>query len=57
MLVTADTRVISVVIYDLNESGDLGPISVLGIMLLFVSFAVVGLANRFRTAAPSRLVG
>jgi iron(III) transport system permease protein len=57
MLFTANTRVISVVIYDLNESGDLGPISVLGITLLLVSFAVVGLANRFRAAAPRRLVG
>ncbi len=57
MLFTANTKVISVVIYDLNESGDLGPISVLGITLLLVSFAVVGLANRFRAAAPRRLVG
>ena len=31
MLFTAHTKVISVVIYDLNESGDLGAISVLGI--------------------------
>mgnify|MGYP003393565220 CR=1 FL=1 len=57
MLFTANTKVISVVIYDLNESGDLGPISVLGITLLLVSFVVVGLANRFRAAAPRRLVG
>ena len=31
MLFTSKTKVISVVIYDLNESGDLAAISVLGI--------------------------
>jgi iron(III) transport system permease protein len=35
-----------VVIYDLNESGDLGAISVLGITLLVLTFAVTILANR-----------
>ncbi len=34
------------VIYDLHESGDLGAISVLGLMLLLVSFIVVSIANR-----------
>jgi len=29
------------VIYDLNESGDLGAISVLGIALLLVTFAIL----------------
>jgi iron(III) transport system permease protein len=46
MLTTADTKVVSVIIYDLNESGDLGAISVLGITLLLITFAVVGIANR-----------
>ena len=46
MLTTANTKLVSVIIYDLNESGDLGAISVLGLMLLVVSFAVVYLANR-----------
>jgi iron(III) transport system permease protein len=46
LLTTADTKLVSVIIYDLNESGDLGAISVLGIMLLIVSFAVVTIANR-----------
>jgi iron(III) transport system permease protein len=46
LLTTANTKLVSVVIYDLNESGDMGAISVLGIMLLLVSFAVVILANR-----------
>ncbi len=46
LLTTANTKLVSVIIYDLNESGDLGAISVLGLLLLAVSFAVVYLANR-----------
>src|SRR5882672_2211607 len=46
MLFTADTKVIAVVIYDLNESGDLGAISVLGLTMLVITFGVVVLANR-----------
>lgn len=46
LLTTAQTKLVSVIIYDLNESGDYGAISVLGILLLIVSFAVVFVANR-----------
>ncbi len=46
LLTTSDTKLVSVVIYDLHESGDLGAISVLGLMLLLVSFIVVSIANR-----------
>jgi iron(III) transport system permease protein len=46
MLTTAQTKVVSVIIYDLNESGDLGAISVLGITLLAITFLVVGIATR-----------
>jgi iron(III) transport system permease protein len=56
MLTTANTKVVSVIIYDLNESGDLGAISVLGITLLLITFAVVLVANRLpvlgNTPAP-----
>jgi len=45
MLFTANTKVLSVVIYDLNESGDLGAIAVLGTAMLLITFAVVGFAN------------
>jgi len=45
MLFTANTKVLSVVIYDLNESGDLGAIAVLGTTMLLITFAVVGFAN------------
>jgi iron(III) transport system permease protein len=46
LLTTANTKLVSVIIYDLNESGNLGAISVLGLMLLAVSFAVVIIAHR-----------
>lgn len=46
LLTTSNTKVISVVIYDLNESGDLGAIAGLGLALLAVTFAVVLLVNR-----------
>ncbi|RFC69365.1 MULTISPECIES: ABC transporter permease [Mesorhizobium] len=46
LLTTANTKLVSVIIYDLNESGDLGAICVLGILLLLISFAVVYVANR-----------
>ena len=34
LLTTANTKLVSVIIYDLNESGDMGAISVLGLTLL-----------------------
>ncbi|HEU5272541.1 MAG TPA: iron ABC transporter permease [Xanthobacteraceae bacterium] len=46
MLFTSQTKVISVLIFDLNESGDLGAIAVLGIIMLIVTFTVVVLINR-----------
>ena len=38
MLFTSETKVISVLIFDLNESGDLAAISVLGLIMLVVTF-------------------
>jgi iron(III) transport system permease protein len=46
MLTTANTKLVSVIIYDLNESGDLGAISVLGLSLLVISFVTIAVANR-----------
>jgi len=46
MLFTSETKVISVLIFDLNESGDLAAISVLGLFMLIVTFATVVLVNR-----------
>jgi len=48
MLFTSETKVVSVLIFDLNESGDLAAISVLGLIMLVVTFAIVALANRLR---------
>ena len=46
ILFTSETKVISVLIFDLNESGDLGAIAVLGIVMLIITFAVVIAINR-----------
>src|SRR6185437_2375648 len=46
VLFTSQTKVISVLIYDLNESGDLAAISVLGISMLIITFAVVLAVNQ-----------
>ncbi|SHH96294.1 iron(III) transport system permease protein [Pollutimonas bauzanensis] len=47
LLTTANTNLVSVMIYNLNENGNgLGPISVLGIVLLGVSVTVIALVNR-----------
>ena len=46
VLFTSQTKVLSVLIYDLNESGDLAAISVLGIAMLIITFAVVLAVNQ-----------
>ncbi len=45
MLSSSATKVLSVVIFDLNESGNLGAIAVIGVAMLVVTFAVVGVAS------------
>ncbi len=45
ILFTSDTKVLSVLIFDLKESGDLGAIAVLGLMMLAVTTAVIAIAN------------
>jgi iron(III) transport system permease protein len=58
VLFTSQTKVLSVLIYDLNESGDLAAIAVLGIAMLVITFAVVMAVNRipmFGTSADARL--
>jgi iron(III) transport system permease protein len=55
MLFTSETKVISVLIFDLNESGDLGAISVLGIVMLLITFAVVIAVNRIPGFGAVRL--
>jgi iron(III) transport system permease protein len=48
MLFTSETKVLSVLIYDLNESGDLAAIAVLGLLMLVLTFGIVALANSLR---------
>jgi len=48
MLFTSETKVLSVLIYDLNESGDLAAIAVLGLLMLVITFCIVALANSLR---------
>jgi iron(III) transport system permease protein len=58
VLFTSQTKVLSVLIYDLNESGDLAAIAVLGIAMLVITFAVVLAVNRipgFGGGATARL--
>ncbi len=51
----SETKVISVLIFDLNESGDLGAISVLGLIMLAITFAVVIAVNRIPGFGDARL--
>jgi iron(III) transport system permease protein len=53
VLFTSQTKVLSVLIYDLNESGDLAAIAVLGIAMLVITFAVVLAVNRIPTLGGS----
>jgi iron(III) transport system permease protein len=58
LLVTSQTKVLSALIYDLNESGDLAVIAVLGIAMLVITFAIVMAVNRipaFGAGARARL--
>jgi iron(III) transport system permease protein len=55
MLFTSETKVISVLIFELNESGDLGAIAVLGLIMLAITFAVVIAVNRIPGFGDARL--
>ena len=50
LLFTVNTKVLSVLIYDLNESGDPGAIAVVGLLMLLITFAVIGIAYRLPKA-------
>jgi iron(III) transport system permease protein len=55
MLFTSETKVVSVLIFDLKESGDLGAISVLGLSLLVLTFGIVIGVNRIPGFGGPRL--
>jgi iron(III) transport system permease protein len=44
-----------VLIFDLNESGDLAAIAVLGLLMLVITFAIVALANSLKFGGARRL--
>src|SRR4029434_6780828 len=46
ILFTPSTKVMSVVIFDLKEEGQFGAIAVLGLVMLVMTFATVGLVQR-----------
>ena len=46
ILFTSETKVLSVLIFDLKESGDLAAIAVLGLTMLILTGAVIVVANR-----------
>ena len=46
ILFTSETKVLSVLIFDLKESGDLAAIAVLGLTMLIITAAVIVAANR-----------
>jgi iron(III) transport system permease protein len=50
ILFTSDTKVLSVLIFDLKESGDHGAIAVLGLVMLATTTVVIWLANRIAGA-------
>jgi iron(III) transport system permease protein len=47
LLFTARTKTISVTMFDLRESNDWGPIAVLSITMLLITFAMIALVTRF----------
>jgi iron(III) transport system permease protein len=55
ILFTAETRPVSVLIFDLKESGDLAAIAVLGLTMLVLTFVVVLLVNRIPGFGGARL--
>ena len=46
ILFTSETKVLSVLIFDLKESGDLAAIAVLGLTMLILTSLVIIVANR-----------
>src|SRR5262249_10331573 len=55
LLTTANTNLLSVIIYHLHVSGDMGWMSVLGMLLLPFSCAVVLIASRLPLLGGARL--
>ncbi len=52
LLFTARTKTISVTMFDLRESNDWGPIAVLSITMLLITFAMIAIIHRFTDQRP-----
>jgi iron(III) transport system permease protein len=58
ILFTSETKVLSVLIFDLKESGDVGAIAVLSIAMVGITTIVIAIANGFGGGrAANRLHG
>jgi iron(III) transport system permease protein len=53
LLFTARTKTVSVAMFDLRESNDWGPIAVLAITMLVITFAMVAAVHRFTRRGPT----
>jgi iron(III) transport system permease protein len=52
ILFTSETKVLSVLIFDLKESGDVGAIAVLSLTMVAITTVVIAVANRFGGRTP-----
>ena len=53
VLFTSETKVMSVLIFDLKESGDVGAIAVLSLAMVTLTSIVIALANRLTAGRAS----
>ena len=53
ILFTSETKVLSVLIFDLKESGDIGAIAVLSLTMVAITTVVIAIANRIPGATGS----
>ena len=58
ILFTSDTKVLSVLVFDLKESGDVGAIAVLSLTMVILTTIVIVIANRIggtHSRMPARI--
>lgn len=54
ILFTSETKVLSVLIFDLKESGDVGAIAVLSLSMVAITTIVIAAANRLHVRPQMR---
>jgi len=57
ILFTSETKVLSVLIFDLKESGDVGAIAVLSLAMVGITTVVIAIADAFGGREASRING